>query len=293
VDLAPTLLDAAGFEREGRSFLDGPVDRLPVAETLYGYRHMGWAQLLCAWRENLKLIRGVDDRVYDLPGEADASGSPAIPPDLDAALAAYRELGSRVGRGAGETLEPLSGHAYLSGLGRGRLTLIDEAKNRKLRAPDGVAVDRIGRAIGAVGREDPTAIRAEFRRLIADDPGNPSLSFWLGRTEIAAGRHTEAARAFSQAFEKGHREARVLSLWLKSLILAEAVEEGLSVAEKHVPEVVPDASVWVMYGELERLSGDLESAERCAVRAEALTRSERDKKFVSQFRHNLKQSKEQ
>jgi len=294
VDLAPTVLHAALASDSERSFLEVPSRRVPVAETLYGYRHMGWAQLFCAWDGDGKLTRGVTDAWFDLatdPGELLPRAT--VPEDLAAALHSYREHPLRSGAGRGPALAPLTGHAYLSGVGRGRLRFIPVEENRKLRAPDGRAVDEIGRAIARVGKDDPARVRRDLLRLMKEDPANPSLPYWLGRNESAAGRHAEAAIAFSKSFELGHRETRVLSLWLKSLILSEQTARGIEVAEKNVAEVVPDTGVWVMVGTLQMQSGQEDTALRSLSKAEALARSERDRKLVSQFRHNLGQQKEQ
>jgi len=289
-DLAPTIRHAAGGDGGSRSFLERPATTLPIAETLYGYRHMGWAQLFCAWDGDGKLTRGVADRWYDLANDP-AERSPAAegPERLHRRLDAYRDLALRIGAGKGETLVPLAGHAYLSGVGRGRLRLIPVEENRKLREPDGRAVDEIGRAIARVGKEDPSRVRRDLLRLAKEDPDNPSLPYWLGRNEKAAGRFADAASAFGRAFELGHREARVLSQWLQCLILSNQTGRGLEIAREMVPEIVPDAAVWVMTGTLQMQSGQRDTALRSLEKARVLARSEGEQKLVSSFRHKLGQ----
>ncbi|MEN8148353.1 MAG: sulfatase-like hydrolase/transferase [Planctomycetota bacterium] len=288
-DLAPTILDAAGIEDDERSFLDGPTQRIPVAETLYGYRHMGWAQLVCAWDGETKLVEGAPDAWFDLAADPrEANPLSTGPERLRERIRAYRTTPLRVGKSPSESLEPLAGHAYLSGVGRGRLAFLSVAENRKLLPPDGRRVDEIGRLFGRVGRDDPAAVGRALRHRMDEDPKNPSLPFWLGRNEKAAGRYADAARAFGRSFELGHREARVLALWLQSLILSEQIEEGLAIGTEMVTQIVPDTAVWVMLGTLQMQSGKHDTAVRSAEKAARLARSERERKLVSSFRHKLR-----
>jgi hypothetical protein len=304
LDLAPTLLIEAGIEdAEPRSVLTGTGTREPLAETLYGYRLMGWAQLFSARSGTSKLIRGRDEIYYDLsqdPGEriglvlvdGKEAGNGASHENLDALINRYRTLEPGI-QDAGEVSPEVRALPYASGLGRARLQILDWETNRKLRTPDPAFAARLDQAKGKIGTAIPESLDAEFESLAEEDPENPSIPFWRGRNQMLAGNSEGAARLFQLAFDKGLAEARILSLLIQQLLLSEQVEEAAKVVETKLSEVVPDTGLWLMVGMVHVARDEGEKARLCADRAEASARSQREHELVSRFRHNLRAEKEQ
>jgi len=292
-ELAPAILAAAGLDAERGSILEGPTEHEAVAEALYGWRHMGWAQLTAAWEGDAKLVRGVRDVWYDLSGDPGETRPLEKGPEaLAEALDRYRATPSRVG-GGGESLEPLESSPYLSGLGRGRTAFLPPEENRKLRAPDASLAEAIGRAASLVGRADPRTAAAELLALRERDPGNPTISFWLGRARADGKDHAGAARAFRKAFGNGLREGKVLALWLRELMLAGRLEEAGEVIRAHEGEVVPHAGTRLMIASWHQMNGNIEKAKRYADLASDVATTPREIEQVSRFSHNLMQAKEQ
>jgi arylsulfatase A-like enzyme len=284
-----TLLAAAGLPTpEGSvSLLEEEPGATFVAESLYGWRLMGWAQLYSARRGDRKLIRGAETELYDLPadpGEISPIDEPAA--DLRAALDRYRILAPRT-ENAGQVSEEIRGLPYASGIGRSRLVPIPWEENEKRRSPDPLFAAELDRLKARVGREDPGAVRTALLDLAKRDPGNPSIHFWLGRASMNAGDPMEAAGHFERAFEAGLSEAKVLDLWLRQLLLAERYDLAEEVIRERVPDVVPDAGTYIMLGSFHLATGDRAEAGRFADLAERIARTGFEKEQVSRFRHNL------
>lgn len=301
--LAPTILDAAGLETDRPSLLDGPVEGPVFAESLYGYRDMGWSQMLAVVDRGAKLISGATEELHALrldPQEGQRGtvawdGAAEVRPILEAALADYRKLAPLDAPAEGEELDPLAGLPYSSGLGRSRTSVwLSPEENRKLPAPDPGLAAALDDLKARVGRDDPAKVAAGLLALREKDPQNPSLAFWLGRNAMTAGRDQAAAAAdwFAAAYRLGLSEAKVLDLWLKELLLAGRVEEAGAVIREHFPEIVPDAGTWVLVGTWNQITGNRDEAERCAARAADLAASDSERALVSSFRHNLSAEEE-
>ncbi len=290
VDLASTLRDAAGIASSEASLLGSPPSRPHVAESLYGYRQMGWAQLFSARIGDQKLIRGLDGsdgRIIDLAADpAEVVFRPSNHPEHDAAIGRYRVLEALVSD-AGEVSPEIRGLPYASGLGRARLLPLPWEENEKLKPADPSFAAEIDLLKAKIGTGKAARLDNEFAELQTRDPKNPSLAFWRGRHLMTAKDPTGAAMRFERAFELGLRDARVLSLWIRSLLLSGQIEKAAKTAETKTVEVVPDTGVWLMVASVHLARDELEQARTCADRADRLARSNRERELVSRFRHNL------
>ncbi|MHC4470809.1 MAG: sulfatase-like hydrolase/transferase [Planctomycetota bacterium] len=291
-DVAPTIVGAAGGSPAG---LLGPPaeDRVVVSESLYGWRHMAWAQLFAAQDgRNRKLVRGSARALYDL-GVDPREANPLTEEDagLGASIDEYRRI-RPAEDGGSDAPEPVPGLPYLAGVGRGRLDVVPWEQNEKLRPPDPRLAREIDRAKALVARGAAPAAERLLADLEERDPRNPTVAFWRGRNEGSRGDHASAAKAFSQAFERGLREAKVLDLWLKHLLLGERLEEAGRVIQEVVPEVAPDTGTYLMMAAYHRAVGDVREALLDLDRAAAAARTERERHEVSRFRHNLKAEKD-
>ena len=294
-DLPATLLDAAGLPPPAgrRSLLAGGERPPPVAESLYGYRLMGWAQLFAARQDDSKLIRGSHSSFFDLtadPGEQAPVRRDA--PALIAAIDRHRVLESGL-TGEAPAIEEMAGLPYLGGVGRSRLAPIPWEANAALRTPDPVFAEALDRAKGSIGQEPYAVVARTLADLDARDPGNPSVAFWTGRNAEAAGMPKEAATAFGDAFARGLTEAKVVFLWIKNLMEAGETSVAGAVIRDKVPLVRGDAPLLVMVGAYWDSVGNREEALRCAGLAEALASSKAERDLVSRFRHNLRPTKDQ
>ena len=314
-DIHPTALGAAGLPApDGPPSLLAPdPDRVLVAETLYGWRHMGWAQLLAARSGSQKVIEGAGSERYDLTSDPREvapleAGRPGDPRSAFAdELAAYAAVRPAFTSAPGESLPVPESFPYAAGVGRARLALLPPAVNLKLRPPSPSLASRIDEVAGRVGKSDPRSVERDLRSLEADDPGNPTLAFWRGRNaqaeaDAAARRGdgisaresaARAAKAFREAFERGLEDAKVVNLLLKNLLLAERLEEAAAVVNREAREIVPDAGTYLMIGAVLQASGNLPEARRMADLAAVKARSDRERRLVSRFRHNLPPVKEE
>ncbi len=138
-----------------------------------------------------------------------------------------------------------------------------------------------------IGTEKMARIDADFVELEARDPKNPSLAFWRGRNLMAGDDPAGAAKHFERAFDLGLNDARVLSLWIRSLLLSGQLDQAAKTAETKTVEVVPDTGVWLMVGSVHLARNELRQARNCADRADRSARTKREQELVSRFRHNL------
>ncbi len=290
VDLTPTLLDAAGIEPGGSSLLEPGSERAYVAETLYGYRQMGWAQLFSSRIGDEKLTVGLDGagaRRFDLnadPGEENPLTGDR--PEHKANISRYRVLEPMI-RDAGEVSPEVRGLPYASGLGRARLLPLPLEENAKLRAPDPAFAAEVDRQKSLIGKVAPGVVEAGLADLARKDPQNPSLPFWRGRNFMAADDPARAYPHFADAFELGLADARVLSLWIRCLLLSGELEKASQLVETETAEVVPDTGLWLMMASVHLARNELEKADHCEVQALRSARTNRERELVSRFRHNL------
>lgn len=286
--VSPWILSAADGNDE--AFQRGPRQGTPIAESLYGFRHMGWAQLFAGREGAAKLIRGRDRVFYDLAADP-TEGSPTAGrhSGIETAMNRYRALAPRFEPGDPAPDLP-DGFPYAGGLGRSRLLVLPWPENEKLPGPDPLLAAAIDAAKARVGVADDREVDRELRSLLERDRGNPTLHFWIGRNAMKARLHGRAREGFSKAFELGLREPKVLNLWLKETLLDGDLEAARRIVEEKLPRIVPDAGSWVMAGAFHLECGDIENAKRCAARAEPLARTESERKLVagllSRFRHN-------
>ena len=263
VDLRPTLLRAVGIDDAGPDagadlgpLVGGGTDaagpRPAYAESLYGYRECGWAQVASLRDERWKLIDvGPRRELYDLledPGETTdlAATRPDDVARLLAALDTFRRresLARPFTRDGGATED--FGYGVVGAPDRVR-TFLDAATNAKLRAViDSMEIvqraDQGRRLLAARGYAQAAAL---FDQLLAEDPANPSLPYWRGSAEFHRFHSSpgdasleEAARFALRAWELGGRTAPVRDLALSAMCLP-LPAEAIQFAERSY-EVVP------------------------------------------------------
>jgi arylsulfatase A-like enzyme len=284
-DLYSTLLRAAGRPTD-RSLLEDEPGTV-LSETLYGYRHMGWAQLFAARNGDRKLLRGASARSFDL---ATDSGETAplseTPPDLVAAVNRYRVLPPR-GEPVGPPPELPAGFPYAAGLGRHRIENLSWEENAKLRPPDPGFAAEIDRVKARIGMAPPREVEEAFAELAARDSGNPTLWFWRGYNAMRGGLDREAALAFEKAFRLGLTDAKVLTLWLRELLVVGDLAQAKEVIRSRLSEIVPDTDTWLMVGAYFLTAGDIAEAKRYRDLAERIARTSRERDHVSRFRHDI------
>ena len=205
IDLAPTLLDAAGvrsFPRaDGRSLLPliagtgkGPEDA--YSETYFPQLYMNWAPLRSIQDARWKFIDAPAPELYDLANDAREASN--LAPGEPARTAALRRAFGRVTGGVEGPVTP---------------TAIDRDTARKLAALGyiGAAVDhpsssgarpdpkamigvfnRLRDANGAIARRQFAAAQSAAREVLAADPGNAFATQILARAEMEQGAYREA-----------------------------------------------------------------------------------------------------
>ncbi len=285
--VADTVLAAAGVPRPGtRSLLLPSTPETVCAETLYGFRRMGWAQQFSARDGARKVVRGATVRAYDvLADAAEVRPLPDAPPGLLAAIDRHRAL-APAASSAGDPLPELAGFPYTSGVGRGRTALLPWDENARRREPDPAFAAALDAAAAAVGRGDPAAGEL-LAALGRTDPANPSVAFYLGRHFRGARRQAEAAEAFARAFRLGLADARVLDLWLQALLLAGDLEGAEQAAREALARTAPDSGTLLLLAALRARQGRADEVPALLDRAASMARTPHERDEVSRFRHNL------
>ncbi len=214
-DVAPTLVTLAGIAlppmMAGRPLFAGGShreERVPYAESLYGYETSRWAQVFALRLGDQKIVdAGPRTLVFDL-----ASGSPdtPLPPDAEVKRIVEEELRRIAGlpplAPPAESDAEIAGGSYWSATARGD-GILPRAENAALPSPyDRMDVARRMDA-GRSQLSSGNAREAErtFREVIVSDPDNPQAHRWLARSLQALGDFSEAASVFRTAFTKGWR----------------------------------------------------------------------------------------
>jgi len=241
-DVAPTLVTLAGISlppmMDGRPLFAGGShrkERVPYAESLYGYETSRWAQIFALRLGDRKLVdAGPRTLVIDLaqPGGDDAPVTlPALPQDgtSTADPEARRVVDDELRRIAGlpplappaESDSEVAGGSYWSATAE-RDGILPRAENAALPSPyDRMDVARLlddGRAQLAGGNAG--GAEATFRAVLRSDPGNPQAHRWLARSLQALARHAESAAMYRTAFEKGWRHTDCVTKALQVAMLA-------------------------------------------------------------------------
>jgi len=247
-DVAPTLVTLAGISlppmMDGRPLFAGGShrkERVPYAESLYGYETARWAQIFALRLGDRKLVdAGPRTLVIDLAnggGDDNPASMPAISADGTAPSdpESQRIVDDELRRIAG--LPPLAsptagapelaGGSYWSATAQ-RDGILPRPENALLPSPyDRMEVARkmdAGRSELATGN----AVAAEdtFRAVVKEDSGNPQAHRWLGRALQALGRHAEAAGQYRAAFDAGWRHSDCVAKALKASVQTTTRDEA-------------------------------------------------------------------
>lgn len=205
-DLLPAIADLVGIARpaglDGRSLLDPLPSRRPLyAETLYPRLQLGWSDLRSVVDGRYHLIEGPRPELYDLeadPGERNdvAAAQVAVADELRAELRKVPP-GDRSPREVGaEALERLAALGYAGTLREhGDAPLPNPRDHLPLleRVREGLRLADAGR----LGESN-----AVFERLVAEQPAMVEAWTKLGEVRTRAGRHSDAAAAYSEAVRR-------------------------------------------------------------------------------------------
>lgn len=228
IDVLPTILAIMGGQPpaacQGVSLLPALRGR-PVAaassygETIYPKMNMNWAELRALRTERWKYIRAPKPELYDLaqdPGETTNL--------LQQHPKEYRELDHQLRAIAGiqpgksekieanlmdqRTMDQLKSLGYLSG-GQRDFELTGKGVDPKDRVP---VLKELELATSPDSKNLPAARRlALLLTAREEDPGNPTVYYYLGSEYERAGKYNDAMGVYKSAVEKGAENARLLS----------------------------------------------------------------------------------
>ncbi len=333
VDLYPTLLDLAR-----RPLPDYPLDGRPLApllrgeapapgaeglvqysETLYGWRSFRWAQSVACRVGDLRAIDHGGGRrvVYDLASD------PGETRDLAAARGAEAEAAVEIARGLlgkPEMLLPGTGSGPERGgstavgyLGAGPITVLPKGTNALQPVPSApflasfLAAQRNLALARTLREDDPgralealAAAREAFEDLGRQQPLNPAVPFWIGRSWAEEAKASEAGsrdrwmnawRSFIKAGELGYRDGRNASLIMEALFKAQEPAALRLYGENCLKASLDgDSSYWCWIA-LAHLAGteppsakDRAVVEDAIDRARGRARNERERKHVDEIR---------
>lgn len=205
LDVAPTLLAAAGVERPpamaGQPLPELARSKAParriLSEAITPRLHYGWSDLVSVVEYPFHLIEGPDPELYDLA--ADPRERNNVRAAQRRVLRDLRELAnsSRVplappGAEDAETVAKLAALGYLSGHARAEGALADP----KSKLP---MLEEYRRAHAAFEAGDAAGALPAFRKAVADTPGMTHGWVSLGRALRELGQPEEALGAFETA----------------------------------------------------------------------------------------------
>lgn len=191
-----TLLRWIGEDEGPDLFQDDPEPVL--AEAMKPFLHYGWSPQVMALSEGKKYLRSADMYIFDLasdPGEQkNLAGEESLPPQVEAALAAYPIPGANEDSLSQEQRERLAslGYAALSGL-----------TNREGPLPDPIQMTHLFPLLeqGArqFGRGDYVAAIATYEQVLAQDPQNLMVLMRQAVAHSVEGRRQDAEAYFRRA----------------------------------------------------------------------------------------------
>ena len=195
------------------------------AETLYPKINMGWAELRGIRTNRWKYIRAPKPELYDLAADPAESNNiiashPAEAQDFEKRLQTLAAADEKVQTSMVDrrTLDQLKSLGYLGGSSHGEYTLDGKGIDPKDRT---AVLDLLYRAMSPDAGAKPSGRVPALREALAQDPGNPTVYYYLGDEYGRAGRHGEALALYRQALHHGVRNA-----WLYSRLGRLYVREG-------------------------------------------------------------------
>ncbi len=263
VDSMPTILDFAGIDPEAdaesaqgtslRPLIDGGGEGneglTAYSEAMVPLLMYGWSPLTSIRDSRYKYIQAPRPELYDLLADPRETKNLIA---TDAAIAGdYRErlemLKAEIARPAtaAETLSPdpeveakLRSLGYVSGGSRPAVPTTGAAD---LADPKDMvaALDRINRIYASFGEGRFDAVVQEARSILAQNPDNASVRYYLAGALVSLGRHEEALREFDALIARSPRDTEALSNKGWCLINMERYDEAIATFE-HVLKLNPN-----------------------------------------------------
>ena len=234
IDVLPTILDLMGGRApaavQGASLapaLAGKQDAgaWSYAESLYPKINMGWTELRGIRTNRWKYIRAPKPELYDLardPGETANvyTAHPAEVRELEAHLQAVAAEGEKVETSMVDrrTMDQLKSLGYLGGSSQGQYTLTGKGTDPKDRT--GV-LKLLHMAVSPDAGAPASGRIPALRQALAEDPGNPTVYYYLGEEYAKAGRGADALALYQQGISHGVRNA-----WLYSRLGGLYIRQG-------------------------------------------------------------------
>jgi hypothetical protein len=206
IDIAPTVLDAAGIEplatMHGVSLLAPPkIDtRTSYAESFYPRIHLGWSELRSVVRGALHVIDAPKPEVYDLRDAAERNNV------IDRERRAYTELRdvARATAGSFTAPERVDSEEAKKLAALGYVSAGSEAGNGALPDPKDV-IGQLAALKGARSIDD-------LKRLLASNPRWSDVREQLGAEYDRAGDHAAAERVYEEGIRTTPRLAGTFAL---------------------------------------------------------------------------------
>jgi choline-sulfatase len=234
IDLLPTLLDLMGgkapAEVQGASLVPALAgkedpDTWSYIETLYPRINMGWAELRGIRTNRWKYIRAPKPELYDLSRDPEETSNVVATHSqevraMEERLRAVAADGEKVETSMVDrrTMDQLKSLGYLGGSSRSQYTLTGQGIDPKDRA--GI-LKLLYLAMSPDSGAKPAGRVPALRQALAEDPGNPTVYYYLGDEYAKAGRHAEAMKLYQQAIRHGVRNA-----WMYSRLGRLHIREG-------------------------------------------------------------------
>ena len=255
VDIMPTILDLAGIALPERAepaqgislrpLIDGKgeSDAGPAySEAMVPLLMYGWSPLTFIRDSRYKYIQAPRPELYDLladPGETKnlVAAQAAVAADFRARLEALKKDVTRSATAA-ETLSPdpeveakLRSLGYVSGGSRPAPTSVGTAD---LADPKDMVetLDRINRIYASFGGGEFDEVVQEARSILAANPDNASVRYYLAGALVSLGQHAEALREFDALIARSPRDTEALSNKGWCLINMERYDEAAAVFEQ-------------------------------------------------------------
>jgi arylsulfatase A-like enzyme len=238
-----------------------PRSRPAFAESLFCHDHFGWAQLTAIRTDRYKVVRGARTEVFDL--ESDRIESDPRPPGRmnEEARRLVELLDERVANArspsAQQRLLPGSLPGYFGGTTGGERLFVPQERNAALPHPPD-RTDALNRFLRAVELNQSGMLNRALTlldELAQEDPRNPSILFWLGRTERALGEKEGNSAMLERAlahFNAAHRidagfgEALHMSVWC--LLQLGRFMDAEEVIKSRLESHPDDAGAWELSG---------------------------------------------
>ncbi len=269
IDVAPTILDAAGIDKpaamKGVSLLRDVPARTLYSESFFPRIHLGWSELRSAVRGKLHMIDAPKGEVYDLA--ADGAERHNVIDRERRAYAEMRDAARSLGAfSAPERIDPeeakkLAALGYVSAGGDAASGPLADPKDVIGQLAELKSVER------EIARRDHASAIATLTKLLAANPRWSDVRERLGEEYDRAGDHAAAARVYEDGITLSPRLAGTFALSAGFSLL----EQGLpDAAASHAPIALAagESGARLLLGEIAFARHDLAGASREAAAAE-------------------------